>query len=112
MRRRLAAMTLMFAAAPLAAQQAVAPPPVDEARAAYNAMPNGPGTGPYPALMEVDSGLANHVVYRPADLSGLGKRKLGVLVWGNGGCRDDRPQVSIKNFSTTSTVTSRSSSSA
>ncbi len=81
-------------AAPLMAQPAPAPapaaaPPVDAARAAYEAMPNGPGSGPFAAVMEVDSGLANHVVYRPADLSRLGGRKLGVLVWGNGGCRDD-----------------------
>lgn len=81
-------------AAPLMAQPAPAPAPaaaapVDAARAAYEAMPNGPGSGPFAAVMEVDSGLANHVVYRPADLSRLGGRKLGVLVWGNGGCRDD-----------------------
>ena len=53
------------------------------------ARPAGPGSGPYGAMMEVDPGLANHVVYRPADLTALGKRKLGVLAWGNGGCRDD-----------------------
>jgi len=89
MRKRLVGLAMTMMAAPLAAQQAAAPAPVDEARAAYNAMPNGPGSGPYPALMEVDSGLANHVIYRPANLGGLGKRRLGVLVWGNGGCRDD-----------------------
>lgn len=80
-------------AAPLMAQPAPAPAPTeasaDAARAAYDAMPNGPGSGPFAAKMEVDPGLANHVVYRPADLAALGKRKLGVLVWGNGGCRDD-----------------------
>lgn len=58
-------------------------------RAAYDAMPDTKGTGPYPALKEVDPGLPEHVVYRPADLDRLGGRKLGVLVWGNGGCRDD-----------------------
>jgi dienelactone hydrolase len=58
-------------------------------RAAFAAMPDTPGTGPYPALKEVDPRLADHVVYRPADLGKLGKRKLGLLVWGNGGCRDD-----------------------
>lgn len=54
-----------------------APPPITQ------------GSGPWPALMEVDPGLAFHVVYRPVDLAALGPRKLGVMVWGNGGCRDD-----------------------
>jgi len=58
-------------------------------RAAYEAMPDTRGTGPYPALKEVDLGLPDHVVYRPANLDRLGRKKLGVLVWGNGGCRDD-----------------------
>ena len=58
-------------------------------RAAYDAMPDTKGTGPYPALKEVDSALPGHVVYRPASFDRLGRKKLGVLVWGNGGCRDD-----------------------
>lgn len=60
-----------------------------EARARYNAMPDTPGTGPYPAQKLVEASLPDHVVYRPRSLAGLGKRKLGVLVWGNGGCRED-----------------------
>jgi len=36
-----------------------------------------------------DPQLAEHLIYRPVDLDGLGSRKLGVLVWGNGGCSDD-----------------------
>lgn len=59
----------------------------EAARAHYDAMPNGPGTGPFAAVMVEDPGLADHVIYRPAQLSQAGK--LGVLVWGNGGCRDD-----------------------
>ena len=47
------------------------------------------GTGPFPALIDTAAGFDRHVVYRPADLAALGKRKLGVLVWGNGGCSDD-----------------------
>jgi dienelactone hydrolase len=47
------------------------------------------GSGPWPAQMEVDPRLDFHVVYRPIDLGGMGSRKLGVMVWGNGGCRDD-----------------------
>ncbi len=54
-----------------------APPPVT------------PGSGPWPARMEVDPGLKFHLVYRPAQLAAMGPRKLGVMVWGNGGCRDD-----------------------
>ncbi|MFM6852494.1 MAG: hypothetical protein ACKOUM_00245 [Sphingopyxis sp.] len=55
----------------------------------YHAMPDTPGTGAYPAVMEMDAGLAAHVIYRPANLAAMGDRKLGVLVWGNGGCRAD-----------------------
>lgn len=65
------------------AQTATSPPPRP------TPPPVTPGTGPWPALMEVDPRLAFHVVYRPSNLAALGPRKLGVLVWGNGGCRDD-----------------------
>lgn len=73
------------------AQQAPQNPPVDAAaaRAAANALPDTSGTGPYSAIKEVDPTLADHVVYRPANLQALSGRKLGVLVWGNGGCVDD-----------------------
>ncbi|GAA0298687.1 hypothetical protein GCM10009087_05650 [Sphingomonas oligophenolica] len=57
--------------------------------AAYDAMPDTPGSGPYPAAKLVDPGFADHVIYRPANLKALGSRKLGVLVWGNGGCSAD-----------------------
>lgn len=91
---------LSLVALPVLAASALAqgaPPPrpdtmTPEERASMTAAmarPSGPGSGPYPAIMEVDPTLANHVVYRPADLAALGKRKLGVLIWGNGGCRDD-----------------------
>ena len=56
---------------------------------AANAMPDSPGTGPYPAAKMTDPGLPDHVLYRPANLATLGAQKLGVLVWGNGGCSDD-----------------------
>lgn len=58
-------------------------------RAAYQAMPDTPGSGPYPALYEAVSGLPDHIVYRPADLRRMGAKKLGVVIWGNGGCTDD-----------------------
>lgn len=56
---------------------------------AQSRIPDTPGSGPYPALMEVDPALPDHVVYRPADLSRVGAGKLGVFIWGNGACADD-----------------------
>lgn len=47
------------------------------------------GTGPFRALMEIDPSLRDHVVYRPADLNAMRGQKLGVLIWGNGGCSED-----------------------
>lgn len=47
------------------------------------------GTGPFPALFEARPDLPDHVVYRPANLSALGGKKLGIYVWGNGGCSAD-----------------------
>jgi hypothetical protein len=54
-----------------------------------NAIPDTRGTGPYASLKEIDPGLPGHVVYRPADVSGFEQRKLGVYVFGNGGCSSD-----------------------
>jgi dienelactone hydrolase len=73
----------------LAGQTAPAPGAARTGQAAYDAMPDTPGTGPYPAVKRVDTSLPDHVVYRPADPAALGAKKLGVLVWGNGGCSDD-----------------------
>lgn len=73
-----AALALAMIAAPLAAQ---------EQPVAYDAMPVGPGTGPYPAIMTQDATLPAHVIYRPARLDDA--KALGVLVWGNGGCSAD-----------------------
>jgi dienelactone hydrolase len=61
----------------------------ERARRAQDAMPDAVGTGPYPAMYEVDPWLANHVVFRPANVQATGGRKLGVVVWGNGGCQAD-----------------------
>ena len=47
------------------------------------------GTGSYPALFEERADLPDHVVYRPADLTRLGDAKLGIYVFGNGGCSAD-----------------------
>ena len=54
-----------------------------------NALPDTPGTGPFPALKEIDPGLPDQVVYRPGDLSALGTTKLGVYAFGNGACSND-----------------------
>ena len=90
MRNALLASVLIAVTSPAAAQEAPRAPSVPQPdRAAYNALPNGPGTGPYPAVMEVAPTLPDHVIYRPANLAAMGPKKLGVLVWGNGGCRDD-----------------------
>lgn len=56
---------------------------------AANASSELRGSGPYPAMMEGDLALPSATLYRPADLSRLGSRKLGVLIWGNGGCSND-----------------------
>ena len=52
-------------------------------------MPDTPGDGPYPAIMEVDPRLPDHVIYRPTDLTPFAGGKLGVFAWGNGACADD-----------------------
>jgi len=64
---------------------ALTPEQEAERQAAMN-LPNIPGSGPYSAIMETDARLPNHVIYRPAKLP---VAKLGVMVWGNGGCRED-----------------------
>ena len=56
---------------------------------AANTLPDSTGTGRFAAMKEETTSLAEHVVYRPRDLSALGARKLGVVAWGNGGCSDD-----------------------
>jgi dienelactone hydrolase len=97
MRRVLAtrsAAILMITSGVVTAQAPPSPPPFDVAKMradmeAYSKMPDTVGTGRYPALKEMDPSLPNHVIYRPADLTKLGKQKLGVLAWGNGGCSAD-----------------------
>jgi dienelactone hydrolase len=78
----------------LPAEAQPAPPAPDRAamealRTAQAAMPDTPGTGAFPALKEEVSSLPDHVVYRPADLGKLGSKKLGLYLFGNGGCSND-----------------------
>jgi hypothetical protein len=88
----------MLAAAPLlsSAQAPPGAPPLpfdpkalQATLEAFDKVPDTPGTGKYPAIKETVASLPDHVVYRPADLSKLGREKLGVLAWGNGGCAAD-----------------------
>jgi hypothetical protein len=54
-----------------------------------DATPDTPGTGPFAPIKEIDAGLPDQVVYRPANLAALGNTKLGLYVFGNGGCSND-----------------------
>ena len=87
-----------FALAALVAVTAIAQPARDPAAARaqaearqrqQDAIADTPGTGPYPAIKEIDPGLPEHVIYRPADLSALNGKKLGIYSFGNGACTDD-----------------------
>jgi hypothetical protein len=60
-----------------------------KAQAEFNKVPNTPGDGPYPATIETDPTLPDHVIYRPADLAPFAGGKLPILIWGNGACADD-----------------------
>src|SRR6187399_1935907 len=87
----LSSLLVISLAGPLTAQQQT---PVDReafrrAQEEFNRVPNTPGDGPYPAMIETDPGLPGHVIYRPADLSPFDGGKLPILVWGNGACVDD-----------------------
>lgn len=77
-----------------AAQTQPSAPPIDRAtmerlQAEANRLPDPVGTGPYPALKEEVASLPDHVIYRPRSLPAPQDPKLGVVVWGNGGCSDD-----------------------
>ncbi len=45
------------------------------------------GTGPYKAIMQTDSSLLTHTIFRPENLDIFsGKNKLPIIAWGNGAC--------------------------
>lgn len=54
-----------------------------------NAIPDSSGTGQFAVLKEIDAGLPDQVVYRPVDIEALGDQKLGLYIFGNGGCAND-----------------------
>jgi hypothetical protein len=74
---------------PTQADNTAPEPAADDTQQSHDAMPDTPGTGPFPALKEIDPGLSDQVVYRPANLEALGDTKLGVYAFGNGGCSND-----------------------
>ena len=51
--------------------------------------PDSTGTGPYRPFKQEIASLPDHVVYMPRDLSALGSKKLGLYLFGNGGCSPD-----------------------
>jgi hypothetical protein len=71
------------------ADTAAVEPEVNDAQQRQDAIPDTTGTGPFPALKEIDPGLSDQVVYRPADLEALGETKLGIYAFGNGSCSND-----------------------
>lgn len=76
----LAALTLMIA--PASAQVA----PDDRAEQPIGRIGNAAGTGHFPAISETRSDAGGYTIYRPLDLPG---HKLPLVLWGNGGCRDN-----------------------
>ena len=56
-------------AAPAAGAPQGDPAAFRRAQEEFNKTPNTPGDGPYPAVIETDPSLPNHVIYRPANLA-------------------------------------------
>ncbi len=85
------AVLLLPAPAAVLAQPGPQPDPqaLRQAQDELNKAPDTPGDGPYPAIIETDPSLPNHVIYRPANLAPFEGGKLPVVAWGNGGCADD-----------------------
>ena len=57
--------------------------------AAFAATPDTVGSGPYPAVREIDPAFPVATFFRPANLAPFQNHGLPVLIWGNGGCADD-----------------------
>ena len=94
LRTQLTAFVLAIGTSVLVCAQV--PQPTDAQRAEQAAMrerqattPDTPGAGRFSALKEEVDSLPDHVVYRPANLAGLGNTKLGIYLFGNGACVDD-----------------------
>lgn len=79
------ALDAAFRAVPGMTGEAVA----QRERERVNALPDGPGSGPYPAIHGIEPALPGAVLYRPANLALFTKTRLPVLIFGNGGCMGD-----------------------
>jgi hypothetical protein len=56
----------------------------------WSSVPDLEGSGPFPASYAVAPNGLEYVIYQPKDLAGAeAKGKLGVYVWGSGGCSPD-----------------------
>lgn len=80
--RTLAAAAFALSAGTLAAQDTepkVPPQP-------FGVIGAPAGTGAYPAVAEYLASFPDHAIYRPAVLP---RAKLPIVLWGNGGCRDN-----------------------
>jgi hypothetical protein len=73
----------------LAALALAAAPSIHGQPGAGAELPDSTGTGPYSSIKQIDPGLPDQVVYRPADLEALGDTRLGIYAFGNGACSDD-----------------------
>jgi hypothetical protein len=74
---------LALAGAGQSAAQAV---PFAGARPANAPPPKDVPPGPFAVTVEAAPGLPTHTVYRPTDLGAIGREKLPIVGWGNGGC--------------------------
>lgn len=83
MRRPLLALTCLalLTSERSMAQQSAPPPPM-----APGVIGAPAGTGLYPAVAEVPPTLTTHTVYHPVSLPA---RKMPLVLWGEGGCRDN-----------------------
>lgn len=83
--RKLTVLALALTATATAAQEAaVAPPKVPPKPFGIVGGPSG--TGPMPAVAEYLPAMPNHAFYHPEKLPA---KPMPVVLWGNGGCRDD-----------------------
>ena len=58
-------------------------------RERLNALPDGQGSGSYPAIHGIEPALPGAVLYRPANLALFTRTRLPVLIFANGGCMGD-----------------------
>jgi dienelactone hydrolase len=79
---QLAAAACVFSSTALLAQSAEQQAPPQP----FGVIGAPAGTGPYPAVADYIAAMPEHGFYHPATLP---KGKLPIVMWGNGGCRDN-----------------------